>query len=229
MVHNATLKTKAIELRKQGLSYKQILERVPVAKSTLSLWLQSVQLAKVQKQRLTKKRLQGALKGAQARRRQKEALIESIKSAAHCEIGTITERELWLIGVALYWAEGTKEKIYRPGSGLNFNNSDPAMIKLYIRWLEQTFKLQKQDIHLSLLIHDTKRGEIETIKKFWLEYLDYPRDTHVPAYFKMSKIRTVRKNTGALYFGMMRVRVFESSGLIRRVTGWIEGILGATG
>jgi len=46
---------KAIELRKKGLSYSEILKCVPVAKSTLSLWLRSVGLSKKQRQRLTDK------------------------------------------------------------------------------------------------------------------------------------------------------------------------------
>lgn len=38
----------AIELRKRGLSYSEILMQVPVAKSTLSIWLHSVGLSKTQ-------------------------------------------------------------------------------------------------------------------------------------------------------------------------------------
>ena len=45
-------KQKAIALRKRGYSYSEILAEVPVAKSTLSLWLRSVGLAKKQKQLL---------------------------------------------------------------------------------------------------------------------------------------------------------------------------------
>ena len=49
-------KEKAILLRKEGFSYTEILKQVPVAKSSLALWLQSVGLSKAQKQRLTDKK-----------------------------------------------------------------------------------------------------------------------------------------------------------------------------
>jgi transposase len=62
-------KETAIELRKQGYSYSEILKKVPVAKSTLSLWLRSVGLAERQKQRLTEKKRKGQLKGAQTKKR----------------------------------------------------------------------------------------------------------------------------------------------------------------
>ena len=50
-------KEKAIILRKRGMTYSEILDVVSVAKSTLALWLQSVNLSKKQKQRITEKRL----------------------------------------------------------------------------------------------------------------------------------------------------------------------------
>jgi len=56
-------KQKVIELRKNGLSYREILEQVPVAKSSLSLWLKSVKLASSQKQRLTEKKCASAYRG----------------------------------------------------------------------------------------------------------------------------------------------------------------------
>jgi len=64
-------KEKAIKLRKKGHSYSQILEKIPVAKSTLSLWLRSVKLAKRQKQQLTQKKLAAAFRGAMKRREQR--------------------------------------------------------------------------------------------------------------------------------------------------------------
>jgi orotate phosphoribosyltransferase-like protein len=42
-------KEKAVELRRKGLSYKEILKQVPVAKSSLSLWLKDLPLTKDEK------------------------------------------------------------------------------------------------------------------------------------------------------------------------------------
>ena len=57
MIIKNELKSKAIELRKQGFSYSEILKQIPVAKSTLSVWLKNVGLSKKQKQKLTKKKI----------------------------------------------------------------------------------------------------------------------------------------------------------------------------
>ena len=49
-------KAKAIAFRKEGKTYSEILKKVPVAKSTLSLWLRDVGLSKTQKQKITVKK-----------------------------------------------------------------------------------------------------------------------------------------------------------------------------
>ena len=57
------LKQKAIKLRRQGKTYSEILTEVPVAKSTLSLWLREVDLSITQKQRITEKKKKSTKKG----------------------------------------------------------------------------------------------------------------------------------------------------------------------
>ena len=42
-------KETAVALRKKGLSYNEILKRIPVAKSSLSLWLRDLPLTKDEK------------------------------------------------------------------------------------------------------------------------------------------------------------------------------------
>ena len=136
----------AVELRKQGLSYSEILKEISVAKSTLALWLQSVGLSKKQKQRLTEKKLASAKRGGLKKKENRILRAKLIKEEAQKEIGQLSKREKWLIGVALYWAEGTKEKEWRPGSGIKFSNSDPLMIKLFLGWLTNICKIPKSQV-----------------------------------------------------------------------------------
>lgn len=216
-----------VALRRQGKTYSEILKIVPVAKSTLSVWLKDVGLAKSQRQAITKKRLEGAFRGAQARKRLRILNTISIKSVAREQVEKLSSRELWLLGTALYWAEGSKEKEYGPGLGLVFNNSDPAMIKFYLLWLERSLKIAQERISLTLYIHETKRQHLNDICGFWASYLDFQPSDIEGVYFKKSPIKTIRKNTGDLYRGTLRVRVRKSSELNRKVSGWIEGLVGA--
>ena len=44
MIKKTELNKKAIMLRKKGLTYSAILEKVPVTKASLSLWLRDIRL-----------------------------------------------------------------------------------------------------------------------------------------------------------------------------------------
>lgn len=126
------LRDKAIQLRKQGFSYSEILKEIPVAKSTLSLWLRSVGLSKRQKQRLTQKKLVAAHRGGQRKREQLVLRIQEIKKLARFETKELSKEMLWVMGVMLYWAEGSKDKYYKPGQPVSFSNSDPLMVKVFL-------------------------------------------------------------------------------------------------
>lgn len=218
------LKIKAIELRKQGKTYSEILKVIPVAKSTLSDWLKKVGLSIPQKQVITEKRKAAQRKGADAQRnkriKKQRALIEN----AIKDIKSISKRELWLIGIALYWAEGSKEKENHPGSGVAFSNSDPKMNAIFIKWLRECVNISDSDIAIDLYIHESHKDNVEIVLKKWSEILKLPLSFFKYTYLKKNKINTKRKNTGDLYIGLLRVNIKASSDLNRKITGWIKGI-----
>jgi len=221
MISKIKEKEKAIKLRKEGFSYSEILKEISVAKSTLSLWLRSVGLAKKQKQRITEKRISAALRGAKAKKEKRIAITKEIKDKARKEIEEINKRDLWLIGTALHWAEGAKEKEDKPGTGIIFSNSDPKMILLFLKWLKIIFSINNSDLSYDLYIHET--ANLRNAQLYWSNILSIPVEK-IKFYFKKNKINTKRKNTGDNYHGLVRIRVNKSSSLNRKITGWIEGI-----
>src|SRR3990172_10456311 len=106
------LKKKAIILRKKGLSYSEILKKVPVAKSTLSDWLHSVGLSKKQKQRLTEKKLASIRRGWEKVKKIRLDRTQNIFNKSKEDISKlkINKDSLFLMGLMLYWAEGSKQK-----------------------------------------------------------------------------------------------------------------------
>ncbi len=218
-------KNKAIKFRRQGLSYREILEKIPVTKSSLSLWLKNVKLTNNQKQRLVDKRLVAAKRGAQKMKDIRIALTQKIKEKSKKEIGKLLKRELWLIGIALYWAEGNKEKINRSAKVL-FSNSDPYMIKVFIRWLMEVIELPKERIVFNVILHENNKHRIKEVNDYWLSHTGFPEKSFRKMYFKKNIIKTKRKNIGDNYFGLLRVLVLESSTLNRKIQGWTEGIYG---
>lgn len=222
---NLLLKEKAIKLRKEGRTYSEILKEISVAKSTVGLWLKDVGLSKIQKQRITEKKLEAVKRGGEVKRQQRIQRVQNIHRRALLDVSSISGRELWLIGIILYWAEGTKEKDFRHGSGINFNNSDPRMIRVFIKWLLESCRITKDRIVCEIYIHENSKNSVNSVKKYWSEITGFPIEKIDKVYFKKNKIKTNRKNVNNLYYGLLRVKVRASSNLLREVAGWTEGVV----
>ncbi len=215
---------KAILLRREGKTYSEILTEIPVAKSTLSGWLKSVQLAKSQKQRITKKRTHAALRGAQARHRSRVSEMKLLERDGLADVGKLSTRELWLIGVALYWAEGSKQYEHSPSTGVVFNNSDSRMIRIFLKWLAQ-MKVPTSTICFELYVHETRKSEVAAFKRWWAHELKIPLTKLDRIYFKKGNPKTKRKNVDDLYHGLIRIKVNSSTTLNRKISGWVHGIV----
>lgn len=213
-------------MRKQGKTYSEILAKIPVAKSTLALWLHGVGLAEKQFQRLTEKKLAGARRGGATKKKQRIERSKRIIDTAQREIGILSERELFLIGTIIYWAEGAKEKSYRPGQGIDFINMDSRMIRLFLSWLIEICKVPNNMIGFETYLHTSHAHRIEDIKKYWSRTTGFPINRFSIVRFKKHIPKeTVRKNTGENYYGSLRIKVSRSSTLVRKIAGWTQGIV----
>lgn len=221
-------KEKAIALRKAGKTYSEILSEVSVAKSTLSEWFKSVQLATPQKQRITEKRIAGALRGAHMRRQTRLAEVSDLEEVGITEVATISDRELWLIGTALYWAEGAKQHSHSPSSGIMFANSDVRMIRVFLAWLAY-MHVPTSAIYFELYVHETRKADAPSFKNWWVHELCIHSKQIRGIYFKKGNPKTNRKNTVDLYHGLIRVKVNSSTTLNRRINGWVYGIVASLG
>ncbi len=216
-------KENAISLRTQGKSYSEILKEVPVAKSTLSLWLRSVGLSKPQQQNITEKRLDAARRGGAAKKKQRLENTERIFEECRKEIGIISKRDLFILGIALYWAEGSKEKTYHIGSGVSFTNMDPKMLKMFLVWLKE-MGVSIDEMVFEIYLHETRKDIFVDAQAYWSKQLQIPLERLGTLYLKKGAIKTNRHNIDDEYYGIIRVRVRKSSELYRRITGWSDAI-----
>jgi len=141
------------------------------------------------------------------------------------EIKNLSIKEFFLIGVVLYWAEGTKEKQYRPGSPTAFSNMDPKMIILFLKWLDEICKIPNNMILFEIMIHASHKERIDEVRQFWSKTTGFSVDNFSKVYLKNNKIKkTNRKNTGEKYHGVLKIMVRRSSNLVRKIAGWSDGI-----
>lgn len=224
MNSNFKLKSDAIRLRKMGLSYFEINDQLHVPKSTLAGWLKVIKLSASQKQRLF-------LKGVEARKKGSVALIESrirrtteIINKASNEIDLLNNKDLMLIGITLYWAEGSKQWAGNISKGVVFNNSDPKMIQVFLKWLRRCLNIPDDRIVFEIYIHKSHKKTIKELVSYWSQITKFPEINFKKVYFKNNKIHTIRRNRGLDYSGVLRISVRKSTDLSRQITGWVMGI-----
>lgn len=209
-------KKRAIELRIQGKTYREILSLIPnLSKSTLSGWLRNVKLTNEQEEKLRKNieriTYNAKVKSAWLKREEKLKRIERIFEEAEREYSLLSKNPLFLIGVILYWAEGSKKsEIFQ------FSNSDPDAIKAMIKWLTEICKIPKEEIKIRVYIH--KVYAHEKCEEFWSQITGIPLSRFYKTIYKPTPHK-LKKNPN--YKGCVQIRVLKTE-FFWKVMGWIE-------
>ncbi|MFI2424692.1 hypothetical protein ACH5A7_11410 [Streptomyces sp. NPDC018955] len=216
------LREKARELRLQGWTYDQIQVELGCSKSSISLWVRD--LPKPERKRSREEASAIARRGWEATLRLREEERQRTKEVAASEIGTLTERELFIAGVALYWAEGAKDKPYARRGNVQFVNSDPGVIRIYLTWLD-LLGVERSRLRYRVMIHET--ADIEGAESYWADLLGVDVPLLQKTTLKKHNPKTVRKNVGDGYRGCLVITVLQGAELYRRIEGWWYGIVGA--
>ncbi|WP_405694122.1 hypothetical protein [Streptomyces sp. NBC_01185] len=216
------LHAKARELRLQGMTYDQIQVELGCSKGSISLWVRD--LPKPERRRTAEQASAIARRGWEATLQRRATERVRTKKAAAAEISSLSPRELFLVGVGLYWAEGSKSKPYRSQERVTFINSDPDMISVYLAWLRL---LGVSPEHLRFHVHIHETADVTAAERYWADLTSATASAFGKTTLKRHTPKTNRKNTGEGYRGCLVVRVLKSADLYRRIEGWWCGIVGA--
>ncbi|MDQ0984956.1 hypothetical protein [Streptomyces sp. V2I9] len=217
------LRAKARELRLQGMTYDRIQVELGCSKGSISLWVRD--LPKPERSRTREESSAIGRRGWEATLQRRDAERRAAKQRAAEEIGTLTERELFLLGVGLYWAEGSKSKPYRTQERVTFVNSDPGMIRVFLAWLRL---LGVDDQHLRFHVHIHESADVAGAERFWAELTGAESAAFGKTSLKKHSPKTNRRNVNEDYRGCLVVRVLKSADLYRRIEGsWYGIVLGA--
>jgi transcriptional regulator with XRE-family HTH domain len=216
------LRERARELRQRGWTYNQIQTELGCSKSSVSLWVRDLPTPSPQRTAEEQHELMNA--GLARLRASREQERVAVKQEAARAIGDLSDRELFVAGVALYWAEGSKAKPHRRTEVLQFINSDANVIRLFLRWLDM-LEVTRDRLTLRVSIHES--ADVAAAEKFWADVVGVDVSAFSRATLKRHNPRTVRKNTDAAYRGCLVIYVRQSADLYRRMEGSWYGIVGA--
>jgi len=211
----------AKKMRKSGISLGDISKKLNVTKSTLSFWCKDIFLTESAIMKIkTKgkiKSIRGLLRYSESRRRERmERSIFQRKEGA-VSLGTLSNRDILMVGLGLYWGEGYK---YENGE-LGFTNSNPYMIRFYFKWLK-LWNVERNSLIFRLTLNKFFRKEEENIKSFWVNFLDikkeqFSKTTYIQTNLKKASLKNIEK-----YKGILRVKVRKGTSLRNKILGAID-------
>jgi hypothetical protein len=217
---NLISKEKAIILRKKGFSIGEISKKLNRPKTTISYWCRDILLTKKQEERIIKKSISAGIKsGLEISKKSKvkrDILNKKYKILGLNDLGKISKRDLFILGLGLYWGEGYKKGNYEFG----FTNSDPEIIKIFIKWIKEFYKSKESDLILRVSINNIYTEKEKEIINFWLKITN----TKLSQFTKTSFIKSKFKkdySKNKKYYGTLRIKIRKGSNIKRRVMGSI--------
>ncbi len=175
---------KAIDLRKQGKTYGQIRQELGISKSTLSDWLSKYPLSERQLTLLgnnKKNSRQVAIeKTIIAKQKKHQSRIESAYKEQKKYWVFLSQKELEIAGLFLYWGEGNK----RLNGSVFINNTDPSVLKFALYWYIKGLSVPKEKIKVDLHLYSDMNIQEEI--SFWSRTLKLPVSQFRKPYIKAS-------------------------------------------
>lgn len=210
----------AIRLRKEGHALGYIAKHLSISKSTASLWTRDVELSELQKENLKGESFTSVAieKRRESRLKSEEAKRQSVMELAKSQILAISDRELWLIGIMLYWAEGGKTQRM-----VRFSNGDPRMIEIMMKFFRQVCEVPERKFRGYIHIHP-HLDHVEA-EQYWAGITGISKDKFFKTYRKQNVSSKNYKDT--LPYGVMDIYVHDAQ-LFLKIKGWAAAIFSAS-
>jgi hypothetical protein len=221
------LRDQAVMLRRQGKSRTQIKEILgSIGNSTLNQLLRGEPLPTERAGPGYAESRRRAAAGVQrywaAERPAREAARAAISAAAAAQVGELTDREILIAGAIAYWCEGSKTKPYRLDEQVRFINSDPALIRFFLMFLDKA-GVSRESLRFCVYIHES--ADVEAATRYWASVTAAAPTQFARPVIKHHTPRTSRTGDNTDYHGCLKVTVAKSSALYREISGWAHGVM----
>jgi hypothetical protein len=217
------IKETALKLRQNGVSLGDIAKKFGVSKSTASFWCKDIILTKAAIKRIktlgNTKSVQGLLRYSEFKRKERMERNILQRKEGIVILGTLSDRDILMIGLGLYWGEGYKYE----NCELGFTNSNPDMIRFYFKWLE-LWNVKKDALIFRLTINEFFKKEENNIKNFWINFLGVKKKQFSKTTFIKTKLKKASLKNKEKYKGILRVKVRRGTYLRNKILGAIEHI-----
>ena len=187
----------------------------------MSFWCRDIILSENQLKLLRDKQLNESKKAlsrhAELKRIKRLEKTDFLANLGKKQVGDANKRDLFIAGLSLYWAEG-----YKKGNDeLGFTNSDPRMIKVFMKWLKEIYEISTDNLIFRLSINNIHHEREKEVIRFWSRTCEVPITQFTKTSFIKATANKIYKNRD-IHFGTLRVKVRRGTDLRRKILGSIE-------
>ncbi|MDP2655353.1 MAG: hypothetical protein Q8P17_02210 [bacterium] len=210
-------KDQARALRKHGHSMNEITQMLNVSKSSVSLWTGDIELTFEQKQKLSEhgRSIESVERRRFARLTNERARRRVYFEKAVTEIGGLSKMDLFFLGTALYWGEGSKTS----RGTVNFTNSDPRSIQIMMRYFKEVCDVPNPKFRGHVILHphlDALKAE-----RYWSKISGISLTKFQKTSMQHNKASKNKKDS--LPLGTFSIGVYDTV-IYLRIMGWMDGI-----
>ena len=120
------------------------------------------------------------------------------------------EEKLKIAGIMLYWAEGCKFNLITRAHVVDFANSNPQMIKLFLKFLREICGIQEK--RLRVLLYCYADQNIETLKKYWYRITKISLTQFIKPYIREDFLP---EKSGKMKYGLVHIRYADKKLLLQ--------------
>ncbi len=215
------LKNNATKLRDSGYSYNMISAKLGISKSTLSNWFRDRKFSP--NIEVLDRIYRGPIKSAEKSHNKKVKEIKELLELGVKELGALTNRDLWLLGLGVYIGEGTKNNDI-----IRVINADPAVIRLSIKWFREIIGLPEENFAIRLHLYPD--NNIKESIQFWKKETGLSDKNFQKVQIDRRENKKILKRK-KLPFGTAHITIQARGNsafgvkLFRRIKGWMYGAL----
>lgn len=202
------------ELRRQGMTYREIQKIVGISRDTLSKWFKneewSTHIKKSNIEKQAKKNIEHIKKMNKARNTLLESKYKKVEEDAEKEFELYKNEPLFAAGIMLYAGEGDK----LDKGQIRLANIDFCLHKVFIKFCEKFLKTDQKRIKFSIVLYPDL--DISSCVKKWSSELNILEKN-----FYKPQVITGKLKTRKLHFGVGTTIILDSF-LKRKLLFWIE-------
>ena len=125
------------------------------------------------------------------------------------------EEKLKIAGIMLYWAEGCKFS----SPIVDFANSNPQMIKLFLEFLREICGIQEK--RLRVLLYCYANQDVEALKKYWQKLTNISLAQFTKPYIRKDFLP---EKSGKMKYGLVHIRYVDKK-LLTQIEDWVKEYL----